>query len=208
MISIKLLDTISSITQKINSASASFINAKLKNKKDFIQSNAKSLAIGWLMSQPEISSLSGGELAGAFGLPVGSGPTVISSITKAFTESIYCNIIPFNNKLLGGGVFIYFQPSDFSNLLSLPEGHTVYMLGDLHWLNWLLNLGDTTIVAGYYYNPKSGLGRSKLGYMKSGGSFRVPPEFSGSSDNNFITRALLGNTQEKEISQLLKRALT
>ena len=42
---------------------------------------------------------------------------------------------------------------------------------------------------------------------ESGGVFRVPPEFSGTRDNNFITRALIGSAQEKDIFDVIKREL-
>lgn len=207
MISIKLLDNAQTVSKKVNTAIASAINSKIKSRQSSITSQAKSLALQWLMSQPEISSLDGGELAGAFGLPVGSGPSVISAMSSAFTNSIYSEVKLFDQNLKSGGIFIYFQPSDFSNLLSLPAGHVVYGLGDLHWLQWLLERGDQVIVAGYSYNAKSGLGRSRLGYMEEGGVFRVPPEFSGTESDNFITRALIGSYQEKAISQILQKAL-
>ena len=62
-------------------------------------------------------------------------------------------------------------------------------------------------MAGYSYDAQSGLGRSGLGYMSEGGAFRVPPQFSGTSDNNFITRALIGEAQEKQISKILQDVL-
>ena len=208
MISIKLLDSLQSVSKKVNTALASTINSKIKSKQSSINSQAKNLALQWLMSQPEISSLSGGELAGAFGLPVGSGPSVVSAISSAFSNSVYSQVQQFDSNLKSGGVFIYFQPSDFSNLLSLPEGHVLYGSGDLHWLQWLLELGDQVIVAGYSYNAKSGLGRSRLGYMEEGGVFRVPPQFSGTESDNFITRALIGSYQEQEIAKIFKKALS
>jgi len=207
MISIKLLDNAQVVSKKVNTAIASAINSKIKSKQSSITSQAKSLALQWLMSQPEISSLAGGELAGAFGLPIGSGPSVISAISRAFVDTVYCKIQLFDRNLKNGGIFIYFQPSDFSNLLSLPEGHVLYGLGDLHWLQWLLERGDQIIVAGYSYNAKSGLGRSRLGYMAEGGAFRVPPEFSGTESDNFITRALIGSYQEQAISNIIQKAL-
>ena len=107
-----------------------------------------------------------------------------------------------------GGLEVNFQPSTFDNLIGLPEGHVKYSDGDLHWLNWLLNAGDTIIIVNYQYNPATGMGRSGLGTMIPGGVFRVPPQFSGTSDNNFITRALLGTTQEDQIINLIKDILS
>jgi hypothetical protein len=112
-----------------------------------------------------------------------------------------------NNSIQGLGISVYIQPSSFQNILSLGSGHVVYAKGDLHWLDWLIRMGDTIIVADYDYNPNTGRGRSGLGNMKKGGSFRVPPEFSGTLENNFITRALIGSEQEEIIAKIFKEVL-
>jgi len=204
---IKLLDSTKVIQNRVNEASAQLINQKIKSKLGDIQNKCKNIAVSFLMSSPEITSISGGQLAGAFGLTSGQSSVAISAISQAFVNSIYVEFKNFNKNLRNGGVYVYFQPSSFSNLLNLPEGHNIYESGDLHWLQWLLERGDEIIVAGYTYDPKSGLGRSGLGYMSQGGAFRVPPQFSGTSDDNFITRALIGQTQEHQISTVLKDAL-
>ena len=53
------------------------------------------------------------------------------------------------------------------------------------------------IIMGYKYVPSSD-GRSGGGSMEGGGSWRVPPQFSGTEDNNFITRALSGRNLDLE----------
>jgi hypothetical protein len=115
-------------------------------------------------------------------------------------------MVKFDNKLKGG-IEVNFQPSNFVNLLSLSEGHIVFNGGDLHWLDWLLKRGDNIIVVNYQYNPESGLGRSGLGNMIPGGAFRIPPEYSGTDDDNFVTRALIGTQQEKQISKIFQDIL-
>ena len=204
---IKILDSTRVIQERVNKASAEVINKKLKSRIGYITNEAKSVAVSFLMSSPEIASLSGGELAGAFGLTSGGSGAAIAAINQAFVNSIYSEFKPFDKTLRNGGLYIYFQPSSFSNLLNLPEGHVIYEKGDLHWLQWLLERGDEIIVAGYSYDAQSGLGRSGLGYMSQGGAFRVPPQFSGTSDDNFITRSLIGRSQERRISKIIQDAL-
>lgn len=207
MISIKLLDGLESITKKINTASASYINNKIKNRKQNIQKRIKLLTSNWITSQNEMVALANGLLSGAFGIPPGDERAAFNAIHDAVVASVEVEIVLFNNSLTSGGIKVNFQPADFSRLLSIPEGHVIYENGDLHWLQWLLQRGDEVIVTNYEYNPKSGFGRSGLGSMKSGGFFRVPPQYSGTSDNNFITRALIGRRQEQEIALILKDAL-
>jgi hypothetical protein len=207
MNSLKILDSIQSIENKVNKVTAELINKKIKTHESSIQSKAKAFAVQSLLSQPEIASLSGGELAGAFGLTASDAVSAIGAISQSFSNSIYVKIQKFNKNLKDGGVYIYFQPSNFANLLSLSEGHVVYSKGDLHWLQWLLQRGDEIIVAGYQFEGVSGRGRSGLGYMTSGGAFRVPPQYSGTVDNNFVSRALIGSRQENILSQILMDVL-
>jgi hypothetical protein len=131
----------------------------------------------------------------------------VNKIEQSIINSIDVVFKPFNNNL-SGGISINIQPASFVNLLSLQEGFTTYSGGTLHWLDWLLLKGDSIIIIDYQYNPKIGLGRSKLGNMKAGGSFRVPPQFSGSEDDNFITRALTGDMAEGQIMKMLEEVLS
>jgi hypothetical protein len=211
MIKLKLLESEKVITKNINQAIAEYVNNVLSSKKSVILTRAKSLAVGWVRIQPEILSLqssSPDSLAGQFGLTPGSSSSAVNSIISAVEQSIEVQFVPFNNNLKRGGLEINFQPSTFNNLLGLSEGHTSYFGGDLHWLSWLLTAGDLVIVANYQYNPQTGIGRSGLGNMVPGGSFRVPPQFSGDINNNFITRAFIGSQQESQIATIFKDILS
>lgn len=210
MITLKLLDSIDSISAKINSALSTELNKRLAIKQKGILSKCKSLVVGWLSGSPEIESLSSANpmsLAGLFGLPPIQQSSIEDIIKNAVASSVVVETKKFNNTLTSGGIDIYFQPRDFTNLLGLSSGHVIDGMTDLHWMKWLLELGDSTIITNYRYNPSSGRGRSGLGTMSVGGSFRVPPQFSGTKDNNFITRALIGDRQNKEISKIFINAI-
>ena len=75
-------------------------------------------------------------------------------------------------------------------------------------MDWLLTQGDRIIVVNYMYNPQTGIGRSMLGNMKEGGVFRVPPTFSGTVNDNFVTKALIGKHQEAAISNIFQQELS
>lgn len=211
MITLKLLDSEKQIAQNINKAIAEHINSILVKNQSNLLSRVKTLVIQWIQSQPEISSLlstSPDSLAGLFGIPPNEVTPAVNNIISAIERSIEVKFIPYSNNLQNGGLEVNIQPSTFENLLLLPEGHVRYIGGDLHWLNWLINAGDTIIVANYQYNPVSGFGRSGFGVMIPGGAFRVPPQFSGISDNNFITRALVGSSQMDQIGTIIKDILS
>ena len=145
-------------------------------------------------------------MAGQFGI-VGGASAIKQDIVSAVAQSISAKLVKFNTNFVGG-LEIYIQPTDFTNLLTLSGGHTIYQGGDLHWLDWLLTKGDAIVISNYQYNAQTGLGRSGLGNMIAGGSFRVPPQFSGTPDNNFITRALVGAEQEKVITKIFQDVLS
>ncbi len=204
-ISIKLLESNSQIATKIHKSIAVQINKKVaKNKRNVIRS-LKSAVEGWVRKSPEIGSLSsksvGGSLSSQFGLTAVQVDAAINRIVSAVSDSLVVTLKPVDSKLKSTIEF-KFQKTDFLNLLSLPEGHIVTEKGqDLHWLDWLIMKGDTTIVLGYSY-VAGPVGRSGGGEMNIGGMWRVPPQFSGTQGNNFITRALDGH--EKEINKILQ----
>lgn len=202
---IKILDSVPEIEKKINLALSEEINKTVRKNIIGIRPQIQSFVTNSIVNQPEMVSLVGGYLRGAFGLV--SPESAVASIVAAVQSSISVNFKKYDEKLRGG-VSVNIQPSDFSNLLQLPEGHVLYRKGDLHWLKWLLEFGDTIIVVNYEYNPRTGLGRSSLGNMVEGAGFRVPPQFSGTLANNFITRALTGPEEEKYIYSVLKKVLS
>ena len=201
---IKLLDSTTVVQGRVNIALAQMCNDVLKKNRYKIINTCRRLAIDWISGCPEIQSLSSGELSGMFGLYEGSEIIAVDAIVSAIAQSVHVDLVLVNNSFTRGGLSINFQPSTFTNLLSLPEGHVVYEGGDLHWLSWLLQAGDSMIVANYQYSPSAGFGRSNKGTMGPGGSFRVPPEYSGTTDHNFIHRALVGESQVKVINDVLK----
>lgn len=201
---IKLIDPINVVEGRVNVSLAKLCNDVLKGNRYKITNTCRRLAIGWISNCPEMIALSSGELSGMFGLYEGSEVFAADSIVSAIAQSVHVDLVLVNNSFTRGGLSINFQPDNFINLLSLPEGHVVYEGGDLHWLSWLLQAGDSMIVANYRYTPSSGLGRSNKGIMGPGGSFRVPPEYSGTDSNNFIHRALVGQEQVNAINNLLK----
>jgi hypothetical protein len=207
-ISLKLVDPIKTVEKNINLAISNSINDKINSNIGTIKSRAKILVRDWVFIQPEIQSLlSNGpdSLVGYFGITRNSGE-IVEAIINSVAGATEVKLIKYDSSL-SGGLEIRFQPFSFVNLLALSEGRTIYSDGNLHWLEWLLKRGDRIIVANYQYNPITGFGRSGLGIMMPGGAFRVPPQFSGTEDNNFITRALIGKTQENQIAQLIQRVL-
>jgi hypothetical protein len=210
MFLLKLSDSPQKIEKDINAAIAEHINISVSKNKNKVQSRLQSALKVWIRNQPEIASLLDegvlGTLNAQFGLPNGAGISALDAIVNSVARSIQIKL-KINNNLSGSSVEIFVQPQDFQNLLSLSIGHVVTEKStDLHWLNWLLTMGDTVIITGYSYSAKSGFGRSGGGTMSGGGSWRIDPKYSGTIENNFITRAFEG--KDKEIAIILAELLS
>jgi hypothetical protein len=187
---ITINESLSDINNKINQSIAKYLNEKLRRNSSKIVEDIKEEIPNLIKQQPEIKSLlneSRNTLFSIFGLPYGTSNSTVDAIVDSISNSILYNI-EYIDKNLNGGLTIHFQPKNLQNLLNLPAGHVIDGDTDLHWLKWLLTLGDTIIVANYQYTAQSGLGRSKNGIMTTGNSFRVPPQYSGTLNDNFITR--------------------
>jgi len=77
----------------------------------------------------------------------------------------------------------------------------------LPWIEWLLKRGDDIIISDYHV-VEGDHGRTGMATMKPGGNYkvsRVNPSFSGTEDDNFVTRALDG--KEMEIANILASSL-
>ena len=184
------------------------INKRIKsNSPKFIQA-MKILIPKWIEEQPEIASLrSHGvpeSLSAQFGIEAGNEGIAIEKIVSVLSESINVIVVPVDD-LLNGGVEFVFNPDVFARLIGTSEGTVVTEKGtNLDWLDWLITKGDLVIITGYHYVPSQN-GRSGGGTMRVGNIWRVPPEFSGTEDNNFITRAF--ENREPEIERLLQDIL-
>jgi hypothetical protein len=205
---IKITSGIKKIEKDINRALARDLDVRIGKNRNKVLRAIKTASIVWLESQPEIISLRQtsvpGSLSSIFGINEGEADSIVNQIVQAISESINLNVGKSNqfSKTL---IELNFQPKDFNNLLSISGAKTLIEGGSIPWLEWLLTKGDAIIISGYYYKPLFNKGRSGGGLMIPGGVFRVPPEFSGTVENNFITRTFEG--KQEEIGVILRGLL-
>lgn len=209
---IRIKESKNAFQKKIDRAIAEEINNILRKNASKVESRVRGLIPGWIRSSPEIQSLesegSQGSLNAQFGLRPGQAATATSEIIGAVIGSVQVKINPVTSKVLKKQTIVEFsvQPLSFDNLLGLPSAIVIQATNGkvLPWLDWLLNLGNTVVVGGYTYKPEVG-GRSGGGTMSPGVGWRVPPQYAGTPDDNFITRALAN--REKEITPILQGIL-
>lgn len=159
-----------------------------------------------ISSHPTVLALSDyapGGLAAELGLYPGQGSLAASQITDIVTDDVEFRFRRINTKLQGSIQF-YIAHEAVARLVALPIGHVIYGKGDLHWLQWLLERGDAIIIDSYEYNPQSGFGRSGGGSMALGGSWRVPPEYAGTPEKNFISDALFNKPFQDTLQNIIE----
>jgi len=200
-----LTDTVKSVEDKIAKATAKVLNARVKKNKKSVTDKLFRSIPNWVVSQPEIESMLKegvpGSLNAQFGLLPGQAVKFVDELTKAIIDATEVIVTPFGTNFTGSVAF-NFQPVDFANLLKMNSTYLNLKNNiQVNWLEWLLKRGDSIIVVGYHYFPNVGNGRSGGGTMQQGLAWRVPPEFSGTSKDNFVTRLFSG--REKVITALL-----
>lgn len=193
--------------EKISEQITNYLNTKLRKNYGRVVNSLNQKIPLWIREQPEIQSLlSEGipeQLNTVFGLRPGDASRAVNDIISAIKSSTTISISKINQKYRGD-ISFGFQSLDFNNLLGLSSGYITTEKGeDLHWLDWLLMRGDSVIIVGYEYEPTLGIGRSGGGIMIKPGVFRVPPQYSGNPQDNFITRAF--SNREREIQPIMMR---
>lgn len=177
------------------------INKDLRKKKRKKVEQIKKIVFNSIYNSAELDSIRNGELKFSFGLPPGDDPTPI--IAQAVTESIEISDPNFkkSGKVVSGSFRVDIQPSSFFNLLNKSFGQVETEKGlTLPWLNWLLTEGDSIIIASWDVEFGN-FGRSGGGHMIEGTGFTINSNFSGTIDNNFVTRSL--NSISEDILNIL-----
>ena len=203
---VELTQTDAQISREINKAISKEVNSIVKNRASRVERRFKSVIPTWVFETPEMQSLLQegvpNSLSAQFGLPAGTGAGVVDQIGFAIAQSISFDVQKAPSSAAKGGVTFNFQPSSFGNLITLSAGTVRTARGQvLPWLEWLLSQGTKTIIYGYQYEPGDA-GRSFGGTMIGGNIWRVPPEFAGTQNNNFLTRMFA--EREKEIASILE----
>lgn len=198
--SLKLSENNSTISKNIINALLPDIQRYINNIANKMTNTIPTIIINSIVNQPEYASLMSGSLQYEFGLP--DPANRLAEILNTIKSNAVVSNKPVKlvgNKISANIKFAMIK-QDFSDLLSLGSASLITEKGStLNWLDWLLVQGDTVIITDYnfIFGP-SEYSRTGMGLMKksTGGSWRVPPEFAGTIQNNWITRAIDSATQE------------
>lgn len=193
IIDLKILESDSQIRQAILESIKSHVDQALNKAIGPITSEIKSVVSIALKTEPEYQSLIAGTLRVEFGIDnVGSVDLVIEQMIN--TLHVTKNPISITNVGLNGGfVLTMIKSDDINGIINSESASVITEKGTkLPWLEWLLFHSNKPIIRNYEVkigpNPNS---RTGMGIMvESNKNWRVPPEFAGSQQNNWTTRAI------------------
>jgi hypothetical protein len=207
-ISIDILESTNEITTRILNALLPQVTTFFDKAFDNCKNDINNIVSEAIIASPEYQSILSGKLRYEFGLPdsdarLSSILSIISNIKTNYNKP------KISKSQIQGSFSLYMIPSDYSELLSSAAAiFTTEKGSKLEWLKWLLLLGDKTIIKDYVVeigpNSRSRTGNAiMVGSVK--GRWNVPPEFAGTKNNNWITRAI--DSVNDNIEQLLAKSL-
>ena len=166
-----------------------------------------------LLESEDLKALSSGDLIGEFGIRSSTAATVAQQIALNVSQTVIVSPMNVSLKTKRGGISLKVQPNDLQNVLSIPNGSYTYYSRrykkdvTINWLDWFLTKGDAIIVAKFYFEESGGAGRSGRGSKQKGGSWRVRPEYSGTLEDNAVTRALQSKKTKDEITKSIEKVI-
>jgi hypothetical protein len=210
-IQFKLLDSSKNIQNKILQAIFPDVVSIMNNAVLTIKKNLPNIVLSGITSAPEYQSLVSGNLQYELGIP--DPMNKIGGLLDIWMKNIEYNYIKptlSNNKITSKFSAMMIR-ADFSDVLYTDYAIVQdYNRGySLPWLEWLLLRGNSVIIPSYQvvFGPNSS-SRTGLAIMKNIGSgyWKVPAEFAGTLDDNWITRSL--ESVSPKIQELVERAFS
>jgi hypothetical protein len=208
-ISIDLKETENSFIKKMSGALTPLLNKSIYKNKQKVINKVRQFILNQIRMQPEVNELINGtgpmSLNAMLGITAAQGSDAVNEIIQIITNSVAINVKNFDRNL-NGGIDLVFTNIDMESISTIPYGYVATLSGNLPWLHWLLMRGPSPIIIGFRYKADT-RGRTGGGIMIPGGVFRIPLAYSGTADDNFITRALVGKEQENEITRIFQEIL-
>lgn len=212
-ISLKLLDNDKAIQAKILDALAQQLKGGFTKAAARIKKQLQTMVKDAIESQPEYSSLLSGQLKDELGIP--NPTTRVNAIVDTWSNNVEVVTKPVAvaGSQIKGGLSIGMIKEDYGDVLGMDEASIEdRQTGSvIPWLYWLLLGGGGILVKDYAIKigPSK---RSRTGnaiMVKSVKNWRMPSQFVGVADNNWVYRAIsqLDSKIETMMQSELERSL-
>lgn len=194
-ISFKLLDSQSAITNQILQSLRSYLQPIFNETQKSLQQSIPGIIKSALTAEPEYHSLISGQLKYELGVP--DADSRIDALFDAWSANVNVSsrTVMVRGSGLVGGFALNLIRSDYSDILSLPQATVTDSVSGsvIPWLQWLLLDGSKILVRNYTVrlgpNPRSRTGNAIMASAEKQ-NWRMPSEFAGTTNNNWITRAI------------------
>ena len=212
-ISLKLLDNDKAIQAKILDALAQQLKGGFTKAAARIKKQLQIMVKDAIESQPEYNSLLSGQLKDELGIP--NPTTRVNAIVDTWSNNVEVVTKPVAvaGSQIKGGLSIGMIKEDYGDVLGMDEASIEdRQTGSvIPWLYWLLLGGGGMLVKDYAIKigPSK---RSRTGnaiMIKSVKNWRMPSQFVGVADNNWVYRAIsqLDSKIETMMQSELERSL-
>lgn len=193
-IGLNLIETDAQIRSLILNSMIDALNKAIDKAIPDINNKIKQSLKDSLRQEPEFASLVSGQLRAEFGLPNSNIADIVVEALGNTVEIKKNNLVANRAGISGGFTLTALKSEDmngiiYTNLASVVDNERGYALP---WLEWLLYHGGSIIVREYKVQyGNSPFSRSGMAIMvESNKNWRVPPEFAGTTRNNWTTRAI------------------
>lgn len=209
-VSLKLISTESEISKAIVNALKEELNTYLRDSSKKIVIKVRELLRFNIENSETWTSLQSGKLKAHFGLGT-DGSEKLNSILDIWLNSVQIDYKPVTGTTtFRGGLSLQMVQTDWEDVLSSDGAIITTAIGGvLPWLDWLLIQGDKTIIIKDYDISMKPSSRSRSGMAimvsKKGGGWRVPVEYAGTIDNNFMTNIL--DKLDTDITAIIEKEL-
>lgn len=160
-----------------------------------INTKARQLTEKLIRAGDFINDLKGSELRGSFGIRPAEYRSRIAQIVGIIRDDTHIFSYPLRltGSSISGGWVLAMGTNLFEKLKNSPAGITTTEKGaNVPWLKWTLEVGNAVIISDFRVKFTTA-GRSGFAVMVPNTTigYRVPPRFTGTDYDNWITRNII-----------------
>lgn len=208
LLSLKLTTPIKDIEAMMLQAMANEMNKHLVTIAEIAKAKLVYFIMAKIKATSEYDSLVSGKLMAEFGLD--DAQARVDTIIRHWASSLTYTVKKITPKVrtITGGFSINAIESDFTDVIKMADATIFSKGGEVPWLKWLLLEGYKNLIADYDIRfgayPKSRTGQAQM-YRKPGAIYKVPNEFAGTIDDNWITKTF--GDVDAELQKILLNAV-
>jgi len=209
-LSLKILESNKSVYSAILNALLPLVEDFMNNASETIKKEVPIVVQNSILNSPEYDALVAGQLKYEFGIP--DAGAKVNSLLNHWISNMSINYTKpvITNNTIKSSFSINMINSDFSDVLYKEFSFVIDNKNgySLPWLRWLLLEGNSILVS--KYEVLFGSNRnSRTGFAvmtPSTRSWKVPSVYSGTENDNWITRSL--DSAKDQIYSILEKSLS